>query len=86
MHKITYADLARQVAQTMKTLPDADWNDQPSVPAARRGRATWGPHSQGNPLVYDPRFKTDHHPWRVNGTEGTGAIRYAGNEVEEAQS
>jgi hypothetical protein len=47
----------------------------------RRARATWGPTNvtTGAPLVYAPRWKTDHHPWIVDG----GSIRYAGHEVEE---
>lgn len=56
------------------------------APPVRRARATWGPHAQGLPLVYAPRWRSDHHAWVVDGTQTTGAIRYAGHEIEEVSA
>jgi len=60
------------------------------APAERRGRATWGPTelTTGAPLVYAPRFKTDHHPWVTNAgrhDHPSAQIRYANHEVEEVR-
>ncbi len=57
----------------------------------RRGRATWGPVqvTKGAPLVYAPRFKTDHHPWVTDAMRHEhphAQVRYANHEVEEVDN
>jgi hypothetical protein len=58
-----------------------------STETPRRGRAVWGTtfdmgREPGHPwpLEFAPRWRTDHHPWRVTTQH---AIRYASYEVLE---
>lgn len=44
-----------------------------------------GQPDPGNPVVYAPRWKSDHHPWLTRGMDPKDGIRYANYEVREDQ-
>lgn len=81
MNKLTFEGLAANVTGTMAALPDTDWNEPaPETPPVRTGKPTWGPR---HVVEYQPRWKTDHHPWLVAGMDPKTGIRYADYEVAE---